>query len=81
MPYEMKDNDLSIFKNDKKTAGSNQPDMRGKAMIDGVVYKISAWTKGEGDKKFLSGKIEVDTYVKPEQNTSVQEEEQSDLPF
>lgn len=34
----------SLFKNDFKTKDS-QPSMTGSCMIDGVEYKISAWTK------------------------------------
>lgn len=79
----MKEGDLSLFKNDKKTPGSNQPDMRGKLMINGQIYKISAWTKGTGESKFLSGKVEVDDYVKPEQNAPAQQvqDDNDSLPF
>lgn len=60
MPYEMRDGDFNLFINDK---GDNdkRPDMRGKAMIDGVTYRISAWgRKTQEGKKWLSGKIEID---------------------
>lgn len=91
----MREGDISLFKNDKKTPGSNQPDMRGKAMINGQVFKISAWSKGTGDSKFLSGKIELDTYVPAQSAPTNQapvnpgqgevipgvDAEQDDLPF
>ena len=64
MSYEPRDGDISLFKNDKKQSGSNQPDMRGKALINGQMFKISVWTKGTGLSKFLAGKIELDNYVK-----------------
>jgi len=63
MAYEQKEGDISLFRNDKKQPGTNQPDMRGTALINGQKYKISAWTKGEGQKRFLAGKIELDTYT------------------
>lgn len=63
MAYEMKDGDLSLFRNDKKEPGSKQPDMRGTMMWNGQKLKISAWTKGEGDRRFLSGRVEIDDYV------------------
>lgn len=65
MAYEPKDGDISLFKNENKTE-TKHPDYRGKAQIDGKKYKISAWIKGEKPKTFLSGKIEIDNYRKPE---------------
>ncbi len=59
MAYEKKDGDISIFKNDK---GENdkRPDMRGTALIGGVEYRVSLWTRTsqKDGSKFLSGKIE-----------------------
>jgi hypothetical protein len=58
LAYEQKDNSGTLFKNDKRTEHNNQPHARGDAMIGGVVYQISAWTK-EGPKgRFQSLKIE-----------------------
>lgn len=34
-----------LFKNDRKTAGSNQPDFRGDATIEGIAFVISGWVK------------------------------------
>ena len=48
MAYEIRENSGSMFKNDKKTA-DNHPNMTGKALIGGVEYWLSAWTK-EGAK-------------------------------
>ena len=83
MSYEPKDGDISLFPNDKKTS-DNSPSMRGSLLWNGEKLKISVWTKGEGAKKFLSGRVEVDTYVKQGGTptpTPVQEEETSDFPF
>lgn len=48
MAYEQRDNSGSIFKNEKKES-ENHPNGTGKAMIGGVMYYVSAWTK-EGAK-------------------------------
>lgn len=93
MAYEQKEGDFSLFKNDKKVSGSNQPDYRGKAMINGVVYKLSGWAKGNAPSKFVAGRLEVDNYTPaqtaPEQAATVAPvtpevepvDEQQDLPF
>lgn len=53
MAYEQKDNSGSLFKNDKREKDSH-PHAKGSALIDGVEYWVSAWTK-EGQKgKFQS---------------------------
>lgn len=42
--YEQRDNSGSLFKNDRKKK-PNHPDYKGSAMVDGVEYWLSAWTK------------------------------------
>jgi hypothetical protein len=44
MAYEQRELSGSLFKNDKRT-NDNQPNARGSAMIDGVEYWVSAWTR------------------------------------
>jgi hypothetical protein len=44
MAYEMKENSGSLFKNAKKAADSH-PGATGSALIGGVEYWVSAWTK------------------------------------
>jgi hypothetical protein len=44
MAYEQRDNSGSLFSNDRKEKDSH-PDFKGTAMIDGVVYWVSGWTK------------------------------------
>lgn len=44
MSYEQRDNSGSLFKNKRKEKDS-QPNATGKAMIGGVMYEVSAWTK------------------------------------
>lgn len=48
MAFELREGQGSLFKNDRKEKDS-QPGARGEAMIGGVLYEISAWTK-EGRK-------------------------------
>lgn len=42
--YEMKELSGSLFKNAKKES-ENHPNATGSALIDGVEYWVSAWTK------------------------------------
>lgn len=48
MPYEQKDNSGSLFKNDKREKDTH-PHAKGKAMVGGVMYWVSAWTKEARD--------------------------------
>jgi hypothetical protein len=89
MAYEMREGDLSVFKNDNATG--KQPQYRGTALINGEKYKLSLWVKESKKGKFFSGKIEPDNYV-PGLNRGVAEIDRSraddispknvsDLPF
>lgn len=53
----------ALFPNDDKAPGSNQPDYTGKAMIDGVEYRMAAWKK-KGKK---SGKPWVSFHFTPKE--------------
>ena len=44
MAYEQRDMSGSLFRNDKK-ASDNHPNAKGSAMINGVEYWVSAWTR------------------------------------
>ena len=44
MAYEQRDNSGSIFANEDRS-NEKSPNAKGKAMIDGVMYFMDAWTK------------------------------------
>lgn len=46
--YQPKDNSGTLFRNDKRES-ENQPNAKGTALIDGVEYFVSAWTKTAKD--------------------------------
>lgn len=48
MPYEIRDFSGSLFRNDKREKDTHAH-AKGKAMIGGVMYWVSAWTKTKGD--------------------------------
>jgi hypothetical protein len=53
MAYEQKDMSGTLFKNDRREKDSH-PHATGTALIDGVEYWISAWTKDGAKGKFQS---------------------------
>lgn len=79
MAYEQKEMSGSIFKNEKKEKDSH-PNMTGSALIDGVEYWVSAWTK-EGKKgrwQSLAFKRKDARTAKPAKQSKPDDE---DLPF
>ena len=50
MAYEQRDNSGSMFVNDHRTT-EQHPNVKGKAMIAGKMYWVSAWTKTTKDGK------------------------------
>lgn len=53
MAYEQRDNSGTLFKNEKREKDTH-PNATGKAMIGGVMYYVSAWTKDGAKGKFQS---------------------------
>jgi hypothetical protein len=54
MPYEQKNGQGSLFKNDRK-AQDTHADYRGDCTIDGRAYWLNAWVKEtKGGKKYFS---------------------------
>ena len=82
---EQKNNTGAIFKNDKKTA-ENQPDYRGKMMVDGKEWEISLWIRESqaSGLKYLSAAIK-EPFIKPTESAPVQtpKQDESDdgMPF
>ena len=67
---EQKNNTGAIFKNDKKTA-ENQPDYRGKMMVDGKEWEISLWVReSAAGNKYMSAAIK-EPYVKTDESAPV----------
>lgn len=58
MSYERKDGDISIFRNEYKKK-ETQPDYRGSALIDGMEFQVSLWTKNSTKGEFFAGRIEI----------------------
>ena len=53
MAYEQRDNSGVLFKNENREKDTH-PNARGKAMIEGVMYYVDAWTKDGAKGKFQS---------------------------
>lgn len=53
MAYEPRDNSGTLFKNDRREKDTH-PHATGTAIIDGVEYYVSAWTKEGRNGKFQS---------------------------
>jgi uncharacterized protein (DUF736 family) len=57
MPYEMKDNSGSLFKEQEKKS-EKSPDYSGDCMIDGTVYRMAAWIQeSSSGRKYMSMKF------------------------
>ena len=49
-----------LFKNKKKTE-SKQPDLRGELLLNGVTYRVAAWSKeSKAGERFMSIHAEID---------------------
>lgn len=57
MAYEQREGDISVFlETDKRN--ERAPDWKGKALIDGKVYEVALWPKGDRGT-MLAGQIKV----------------------
>jgi hypothetical protein len=68
MAYEEKEGFGSLFDNSYKEAGSSQPDLKGKIMIDGKIIKLSGWKKEYGDEGKTRISLSVDTFEPKQQD-------------
>lgn len=77
MAYELREGQGTLFKNDKREKDS-QPNARGEALIDGVLYEVAAWTK-EGRK----GKFQFLSFKRKDQRREPDDrpDDGRDLPF
>lgn len=69
MAYEQRNNNGSLFKNDRKQ-NDRQPDLTGTAIINGKTWRVSAWkkTSRDGSKTFLSLEFNEPTQAYAPQN-------------
>lgn len=88
MGYEKKDMSGTLFRNDKREKDSH-PNAQGTAIIEGVEYWVSAWTKDGAKGKFQSLSFKrkdaaiAKTTSQPERNSygNRDDGDPNDLPF
>jgi hypothetical protein len=86
MAYEQRDNEGAIFKNEKREKDTH-PHGTGKAMIGGVMYWVSAWTKDGTKGKFQSLSFRPmdqqpqQSQPKPAQGAPAPDFDDSEIPF
>jgi hypothetical protein len=82
MAYETNNMSGSLFKNDKKVEGSNQPDYRGTIKINDVEYWQSAWVKTSASGvKFMSFAYQLKEEQPAAAPAQSPKQEDSDIPF
>ena len=88
MGYELREGQGSLFRNKQKETGDNKPNLTGEAKVNGIVYRVSAWTKlTKNGEKWLSLNIQppkdqdVKQYESPKEGLDGVVEMDSDLPF
>jgi hypothetical protein len=82
MAYEMKENSGSLFANQKREKDTH-PNATGSALINGVEYWVSAWTKTDknGNKwQSLAFKPKEEKAQEPQKSGSLKDIEE-DIPF
>mgnify|MGYP001466420938 CR=1 FL=1 len=83
MAFDQKDNNGALFRNARRTE-EKHPHATGKAMIGGVLYWISAWTKqrDNGEKyQSLSFKPVEEKKPEPKKDESFFDDFEDDIPF
>ena len=83
MAYEQKEMSGTLFKNDRREKDSH-PHAKGSALIDGVEYWVSAWTKEGSKGKFqsLSFQRKEQRQAEPQQSSRQAPQELNDeIPF
>ena len=84
MAFEQRENSGALFRNQKRDS-EKHPNAVGSALIGGVKYRVSAWTKvDKNGNKWQSLAFQVDTHSNapaPEANNNPVAEIESDVPF
>lgn len=80
MSYETKDNSGALFPNDRRSNDA-QPNSKGQALIGGVEYWVSGWTKTGKNGKWISLSF-TEKEAKPDTRTHSQRKRPDDeMPF
>lgn len=82
MSFEQRDNSGALFRNEKREKDT-QPNATGTAMIGGVMYYVSAWTKEGKNGKFQSLSFKPKEEKKEEKAAAkpVDDFDDKDIPF
>ena len=82
MSYAQRPESGVLFRNDKKTK-DNQPDYQGEALIDGKLWKMSAWLKDGKKGKFMSFSFQppYKGEGKATKTPQAQDDDTADIPF
>lgn len=83
MAYQQRENSGTLFRNEKREKDS-QPNARGTALIDGVEYEVSAWTKHgqKGAFQSLSFKRKGDARpTQDDRNSYGDRHQEGEIPF
>ena len=85
MAYEPKNGDITIFRNEDKKEGSNQPDYTGKYtdLVTGEQRRVALWIKEakSSGKKFMSGSVSVPQQKQDSAPAAPAPAADPDLPF
>lgn len=84
MAFEIRDMSWSLFKNDRREPGSNQPEYTGQGKVDGEEIWVSAWVKETKDgRKYFSGsfKFKNERPSKSEPERTMAEVLDDEIPF
>ena len=81
MAFEQRELSGALFRNALRTDENKQPNARGDALIAGVLYEVSAWTKDGAKGKWQSLSFKMKQPAPKEVTGSGVDDLDSDLPF
>lgn len=83
--FQQKDMSGALFKNKRKTEGSDYPDYQGSVTIKGVKYSLGSWIKkSKAGETYMSLAVkpwQEKTSRKPEPGNSADEFQDDSIPF